>query len=93
MSSEKAHHFRGEEHFQIWIKHYKRQTIFGGLTCMTTKIAMCANKINIVNFDFTRTLMYCYIVWFACFVYMYLHYALSSALSSDGKHCKSNSYY
>ncbi len=22
----------------------------------TTKIAMCANKINIVNFDFTRTL-------------------------------------
>ncbi len=22
----------------------------------TTKIAMCANKINIVNFDFTQTL-------------------------------------
>ncbi len=32
-----------------------------GLTCMdelfTTKIAMCANKINIVNFDFTQTLI------------------------------------
>ncbi len=30
-----------------------------GLTCMdelfTTKIAKCANKINIVNFDFTQT--------------------------------------
>ncbi len=33
---------------------------FCGLTCMdeliTTKLAKCVNKINIVNFDFTRTL-------------------------------------
>ncbi len=61
MSSEKAHHFRGEEHFQIWIKDYKgKQILFCGLTCMnesfTTKIAMCPNKINIVIFYFTRTL-------------------------------------
>ncbi len=32
------------------------------LTCMdelfTTKIAKCTNKINIVNFNFTRTLIY-----------------------------------
>ncbi len=38
----------------------KAKIFFCGLTCMdelfTTKIAMCVNKINIVLFDFTRTL-------------------------------------
>ncbi len=28
MSWEKAHHFRGEEHFQIWIKYYEGKQIF-----------------------------------------------------------------
>ncbi len=48
MSSEKAHHFRGEEHFKIWIKDYEDKHIFLWIDlheCMfTTKIAMCANK-------------------------------------------------
>ncbi len=47
MSSEKAHHFRGEEHFQIWIKDYEGKQFFFLLALFTTKIAMCANKINI----------------------------------------------
>ncbi len=61
MSSDKAHHFRGEELFQTWIKDYEgKQICLCGLICMnelfTTEIAKCAYKINIVDFDFTRTL-------------------------------------
>ncbi len=57
--SEKAHNFRGEEHFLKW-KIMKANTFFCGLTCMdelfTTEIAMCTNKIKLVNFDFTQSL-------------------------------------
>ncbi len=39
----------------------KANSFFCRLTCMnelfTTKIAMSANKINLINFDFTRTLI------------------------------------
>ncbi len=66
MSRENAHHFSREEYFQIWIKDYEGKLFFFcGLTCMdelfTTEIAKWANKINIVNFDFTLTLTLFYL--------------------------------
>ncbi len=50
----------GRSIFRFGGKIMKANKFLGGLTCMdelfTTKIAKCANKINIVNFDFTLTL-------------------------------------
>ncbi len=60
-SSEKECHFRAEANYKILIKDYEEKIIFfGGLTCkdtfFTLRLAICVNKINIVNFDFILTL-------------------------------------
>ncbi len=68
MSSEKAHHFRGEEHVQIWIKDYEGKLFFGGLTCMDELFTTPCEIIIIKTLKIIKSI----IVIFSCKIYIQL---------------------